>query len=399
LLPKKDDLTKTRNEKWNHGLKRQAFSLTKSLGKQTKGKGFWKLTLAFMLVILTLITHQFISRYEISDEALLVNGSFDAGLSGWTLEKSDRELVSVSDGEIHIHAAVAGQNPKLWQNIDFSRVGQFVYLGAWVKAEHIVAGEKTWNRGRIIFQQLRDVKPNYSIPHVLAALDGTRGWQYYESIFPIHSESDGALVMIQMSNATGVLSCKNMTLAKASVNPYYKIARSVVLSCWICMFVILFYPHFINNQKAVSGRLITLFLLAAILTGTMMSGTTKSSIISLIAHEENSMVEKLIDESMPGAELEPVGPRIDYEWIIDITKSAHFFLFALLSLALLWSSTSENIWYVIMAVIILACGTELAQLFVEGRSALTKDIALDLTGSALGASMWLALRRNDKSKS
>lgn len=67
-----------------------------------------------------------------------MNGSLDAGLSGWGLEKSDRELVSVSDGEIQIHSADAAQSPRLWQDIDLSRVDQFVHLSAWVKAEQIV---------------------------------------------------------------------------------------------------------------------------------------------------------------------------------------------------------------------------------------------------------------------
>ena len=121
------------------------------------------LTLALMVGALILITHQFIDIYKISNENQLVNGSFDKGLSGWSLEKSDREFVSVSDGEIEIHSPDAAQMIALWQVIDLGRVDQFVHLGAWVKAEQIVKGEKPWNMGRIILQQLRYEKPDYLI--------------------------------------------------------------------------------------------------------------------------------------------------------------------------------------------------------------------------------------------
>lgn len=360
---------------------------------------YWKFILALILGTLTLIAYQYIDKYTISDETLLVNGLFDAGLSGWSLDKSDRELVSVSDGEIHIHSADAAQSPRLWQNVDLSRVDQLVHLSAWVKAEQIVAGEKPWDMGRIIFLQLRDEKPDYSIPHVLIALDGTGGWQYYDSVFPIHSESEGALVMIQMNNSSGILSCKNMTLAKASLNPYFEIARSVVLACWICLFATIFYPLFVKNREGVTGRVIILFLLGAIVAGTMLPGGIKNSMKSQIEHEGTAMVRKVIDGSTSGIEPEPLDHKTDHEWTIDITKLAHFFLFSTLTLTLLWSSTSENIWYVILAVIILACGTELVQLFVEGRGALTTDVVLDWTGCTVGALIWLLFRKNDRFKS
>ena len=207
------------------------------------------LTLALILSVLTSINHKYIDKYKISDETLLVNGPFDEGLSGWSLKKSNHKLVAVSDGEIQIYSADAAQAPRLWQNIDLSRVDQFVHLSAWMKAEQIVSGEKEWNMGRIIFLQLREGKPDYSMPHVLLALDDSRDWQYYDGIFPIHSDSEGAMVMIQISNNSGVLSCKNITLAKVSLNPYYVIVRSPGLGVLDQFFSDPFLPPFNQESK------------------------------------------------------------------------------------------------------------------------------------------------------
>ncbi|MFC1830823.1 VanZ family protein [Thermodesulfobacteriota bacterium] len=358
----------------------------------------WNLTLAILLGALMLITSQFIDKYTISDESLLENGSFAAGLSGWSLDESDKDRISVSDGAIHIRSTDAVQNPRLWQDIDISRMGQFVHFSGWVKTEQIVAGEKPWNMGRIILVQLRDEKADYSMPHVLIALNGTTQWQYHETVFPIHSDTEKVLVMIQMSKSTGTISCKNLALAKASLSLYYKVARTVALTCWVCLIAILFYPVFVQSREDVIVRVIILFLLGAIVAGTMMPGAIKNSIKYQIEQEGAAVVERLSPESRSRAEPGPLGQKNDHDLSVDITKVAHFFLFAMLTLMLLWSGYSEDIWYIILTIIILACGTELAQLFVEGRSALLTDVALDLAGCAFGSILWILLRKRFKLK-
>ncbi len=350
-------------------------------------KGSYCLVFAIILSALSLLTHQFIDRYKISDENLLVKGSFDAGLSGWNLEQSDRDFVSLSGGAINIHSNDAAQGLRIWQDIDMSQVGQFVYLRAWVKAEQIIAGDKPWNNGRIIFLQMRGEKPDYSTPHVLIGLDGNSAWGYYEGIFPIHKESSRALVMIQLSGSSGVLSCKNIFLAKAQTNPYFEIVRGFLLVCWIFLLVTLFYPLAFMNRGGLTGRLIIIVLFGTILGGTLLPGSIKNSILHQIDYEEMSIAETLKHEPASEASAESMVPLTVHEWTYIVTKLAHFFLFAALTFTLLWYKTQDP-WYVILAVVILAAGTELAQLLVDGRGALPTDVVLDLTGGFAGAAIW-----------
>jgi VanZ family protein len=69
--------------------------------------------------------------------------------------------------------------------------------------------------------------------------------------------------------------------------------------------------------------------------------------------------------------------------LFDITKVAHFLLFAILGGLLYVRQGRGSVWRVVVDTGMFACGTELVQLFVDGRSALVGDVVLDMGGVGL----------------
>lgn len=82
------------------------------------------------------------------------------------------------------------------------------------------------------------------------------------------------------------------------------------------------------------------------------------------------------------------------EPMIDITKIAHFALFGLLAVLLLWQNSNSKPSFIIADIFMFACGTELVQLYSEGRSALLTDIVIDMAGCGAGMLLIVVARRN-----
>jgi VanZ family protein len=68
-------------------------------------------------------------------------------------------------------------------------------------------------------------------------------------------------------------------------------------------------------------------------------------------------------------------------------------LFGMLAFLRFPQSTHSKTFFIPGDMLMLACATELAQLFVEGRGALVFDVSVDRAGCASGASTWLVFER------
>ena len=176
------------------------------------------------------------------------------------------------------------------------------------------------------------------------------------------------------------------------MNPNYTVSKVFILLCWLSLVAVLFFPIFKNSQlEPVLRALIWLFLVA-IIVGTMIP----SNISKEIEHQMNNMgatvVERLTSDGASSPISETMEKQLNYKSIHSL-KYAHFFLFTMLTLTLLWGRTHKERWYAIFVVTVLAFGTELSQFYIEGRNPLPIDIAIDLAGAILGATTWLLLMK------
>jgi len=70
---------------------------------------------------------------------------------------------------------------------------------------------------------------------------------------------------------------------------------------------------------------------------------------------------------------------------VDITKVAHFVLFALLAFLLRLTSPARPVRMLMLDLFMLACATELSQFFINDRSPLFTDVMIDMAGGVMGA--------------
>ena len=178
----------------------------------------WKYTISLLLVLLALLSFKTPHQYNIGDENLLVNGSFTEGLSGWTLDTVSPDSILVSSGIVQIKSANKNKSPKLWQSFPVSLLKSKVHVGGWVRTQQIIAGEDSWNKGRIILVQLKDGIPIYSVPHQLVSLDGTHSWQRYTNVFNVLPEASEVRIILQMSRSIGTFYCRDLQLNKDPVS-------------------------------------------------------------------------------------------------------------------------------------------------------------------------------------
>lgn len=307
-------------------------------------------------------------------DQLLQNSDFSQEFSSWKLSNSSIGKVEIGNSKVMLAIDKPGNSIYLDQSLKTDELGKAVILGASVKSENIIAGPKGWNKGRIVLVQYIQGKPRYSLSHVLVALEGTNPWKIYRKVFYIHPLATEIKVVLQLSNCTGELYCKDLSLFRAVVNPVYRVVKWLVLGGWLVFVLLLFGP--VLRSVFLRGRLaggLVVLTLGAILFGTMMPGTLKNDLKHDLVREV-----RVVTVAVSGTDLAEI------KKLVDITKVAHFFLFMVLAVLLLRQSPRRGKWQVLGDLLMLAVATELAQLFIEGRSALAADVGIDLAGGILG---------------
>ena len=123
-------------------------------------------------------------------------------------------------------------------------------------------------------------------------------------------------------------------------------------------------------------------ILVAIIVGTTLPGVMKNELKSDLVLEAKtyaiSMSGSVVSVAKDFAE------NFDGKLAFDVTKIAHFGLFFLLTCFILWQQPRQDLLSFFMDILLFACATEFAQLFIEGRSALPADVVIDMAGCGAG---------------
>ncbi len=334
-----------------------------------KRVGLWFVILVFF----NLFFYHNVPHYVEVGQQILSNNDLVAGAAGWELIKTDDGELLIDQGEAGLVAKSADHSIQFFQAVDMDSPGGQVVLQVTARSKNIIAGPKGWNKGRVILVQYVDGKPQYYLSHLLIALEGTTDWKTYRKVFRLNPETTEIKVILQLSHCTGELYCKDLSLYRAVVNPVYRVVKWLVLGGWLLFIFVLFLPVF--KSFAAGSRLaggVVLLVVAAILFGTMMPGSLKNDLKHDLVREVRAVATAV---SAPGPG--------ELKKLVDITKVAHFFLFMVLAFLLLRRLPRGRGWYfVILDLAMLAVGTELAQLFIDGRSALAGDVGIDMAGAA-----------------
>jgi VanZ family protein len=200
---------------------------------------------------------------------------------------------------------------------------------------------------------------------------------------------------LQLNRCTGELHAKEPALFRVQENPLYRIVRWVVLGVWAVFLIGVFVPELIGTCRGKRWSALVVLVLVAIILGTTVPGAVKNEAKYEILSHAKTYAGEIVEYG--GSAFGELAAGLQAQkWLsIDITKVAHFLLFALLG-GLLYARRGRGaVWPTLIDIGMLACGSELMQLFIDGRSGLAGDVLLDLSGAVCAMlPMRLAARRD-----
>lgn len=355
-----------------------------------------KYTLFLILSCATLFVHQFVPAYHPIGPQLLTNDTFSYGNKGWTLHESEYNKIHIKPGVVTLKSVTSDKTISLSQTVDNKKLHERVLFKATVKSRYIEKGKNSWNKGRILLVQYLNKDIVWNINHTFISIDQTTEWQTVSKVFKIHEWSNATSVNIQMSKSTGSFFCKDLALYNAVPSPIYTILRYCSLALWVLFIGFLLRPYFLNNSS--SRKLIP--LLTTITVVSIMVGVTLPSSIKSAAKAKIDSQVSQYKNTISNHAANQIGTFKNNFKLktpkIDITKIAHFGLFAILTFFLCWqnrpSGYIETI-NILLDILLLACATELSQFYIEGRSPLFSDIGIDMTGCLFGLFLYLTSYR------
>ncbi len=342
-----------------------------------------KFLLFALLTLATLFSDRFIDQYQDVGQQLLADADLSTGLSSWHPSGSADAAVTITDKEISLRAPDTNANVRIHQKITVPMSSKMVQLRALVRTKKVVAGEKSWHRARLLLVQYVDGKARWHLPHQVIALEGTNDWQEVSNVFTIASDCNEFRVVVQMSNCSGQFFLKGLRLYEAEETALYGRVKWLIRGAWILFILFVFVPYRINGNVTVS-TLPVCITVVVLLVGTTMPGSVKDDLkgrIEVLAgavSEIHITPSPAMDGSSSPGWLRSAVKEIDY------TKVAHFVLFALLVVLIRYKNPDRPVKSLFLDIVMLACATELSQLFIENRSPLFTDVLIDMAGGGVG---------------
>ena len=126
---------------------------------------------------------------------------------------------------------------------------------------------------------------------------------------------------------------------------------------------------FYTQRKKLLLHFLLISFFAAIIIGVSIPGDIKTFIF------ENIDIQ--IDNANP-----LFSPISVLPW--DLSKVGHFVFFLGFGLVLRLTASDANTWKVLTIIVMMACGTELVQIYIDGRTPRVSDVLIDTMGGALG---------------
>jgi hypothetical protein len=349
-----------------------------------------KVSIFLILGLCTVLASCIVDKYTETGEQLLANPDYANGLQGWQVGGAKSAIVKVDSGVIKIKLHEPRSSVQLSQQLQPGLLGSKVVLRGTVKAVGIVGGPKGWQKGRVVMVQYVEGKAIYSSPHLLVALDGTHDWTEYSVVIPVLSNISAVSVNLQLSHSTGELEVKGLSVYRVQANPVYGVVRWMVFGMWALFMICVFVPGIVGSFEGTRCSALVVLVIVAIIIGTTAPASIKNEAKFEIVSHAKTYTNQLIDyggTGVAGLSTELKMPK----WLnVDITKVAHFLLFGMLGGMLYFRQGGKPVLHTFVDIGILACSSELMQLFIDGRSALVGDVLLDLAGAG-GAIVVLVL--------
>ena len=288
-------------------------------------------------------------------------------MTHWKFKTAESNRVDITENGLNLSANDAKTGVSTRKDLPPVNSGTTLLISADVKCTNVVAGKKPWNLARIILAQNDGEKDRRDLPNTVVALTGTTDWRHYRTAFTISPETKNIRLLAQLNQSTGSFQIKNLQVYPVHVNQAYIGARDAILFAWGVFFLLLAGSSLFIRGKTVFFRALLLTTFIVIIAGISLPGDLKNQV--------SDEVKIQID-----AESESFKTAIPW----DLSKVWHFCFFFLFGLVLCLMMTKDSTIQVVAIILMLAGGTEMAQLYIDGRSPLITDFFIDAAGGIAG---------------
>jgi len=340
--------------------------------------GKLSLFLALLLASMTILFFNYFPRYQFVSNNLIKNPDFSPDQKDWRIES--RGAFIGGEGLVSLSVGPGDPPVQIAQTINLAPFS-LVQLTCDFKMAGVVRGVEPWDTARVLLVSLdHDGKPLYNRPHVAVMQSGSRDWNTASGVFMTDRDVENVELILQLRATQGTMYVKSLALHQVTVKPEFTSARQWLLITWqVCGFLAIAWLgllHIKNKRQALAGVLLLLIWIGILLPASTKNWITENSISgNNAAANHHNMVRPELQKfsfilSVP-------------KW--DLFKIGHLVLFGLLA-CLLASRNTYNLNYfrTIGMLAILALLTEIAQLFIPGRTPNLTDIFIDLAGALLG---------------
>jgi hypothetical protein len=341
-----------------------------------------------VLALVTVVCHTVVERYEKSGPEMLSDNWILRSSQGGRAEKK-------GSGLFLLVCPDPGKSVSLQQAIPSVDPGSVLNLSAEMACEDVVPGKKGWNLARLLLVQHDGKKDRWDLPHLVSSFAGTKAWGSYCNAFTVGPATQQMRVVAQLSRCTGSFELRNLHLYPVTQTRGYAWVKTILLSLWGIFSIFFLRDCFINGRKhrVLQAMLVVAFM--AIIVATTLPGDMKNQ----VSAEVNSQIQATREVFTTGGDaLNPSGGEVlKNNFPGDLSKVGHFCFFAVFGLILSLLMNRAPVLTVMVYILLLAGGTEMAQLYVDGRTALFGDFVIDAAGGLAGVMLLLVMRmRTDK---
>lgn len=315
--------------------------------------------LFILLVIATLVSYYRFDQYQQTGPELLTGN--------WKFQTTENSRIDITDEGLTLFSSDTKIGASAHRDLRMVKPGTVLLVSADMKCDNVKVGKHTWNTARLLLAQNNGKKDRWDLPHAAAALTGSHDWKNYRKAFTIAPDTEKIWLFAQLSQATGSLQIKNVQVYPVYENPDYLWARDIILFAWGAYFLLFAGSFLFINKKNFFIRLLLISVFISIIAGITLPGDMKKQV-------SNEVKAQLDTESESFKTAIP--------W--DLSKVWHFCFFFLFGLILLSMLDKASIPQGIITVLLLAGGTELTQLYIEGRTPLVSDFFIDAAGGTAG---------------
>ncbi|TXI17363.1 MAG: VanZ family protein [Nitrosomonas sp.] len=295
----------------------------------------------------------------------------------WTAATFEKNRVDISDDTLTLFS----QNPRIITNaqqyLPAIERGSILLFTAEMKSDNVIPGRKPWNQARLLLVQNDGKKDRWNLPLTVATLHGTNDWDTYQNFFYITPQTQSVRVIAELSHSVGSFQIRNMQLFPVRETGTYLLAKKLILISWGIFFAVLVGSCLFAEKKSALFRAVLTCAFISIIIGTSLPGYMKTSVV----YEVETQIDVL---SPVFADIVP--------W--EITKIWHACIFLILGMILSLMTARVPFVQVMTIIMMMAAGTEMIQLYIDGRTPLISDFFIDSIGGFIGALIIKLVGRN-----